>query len=128
MGAGRGMGRGMASGMDAVPAGGAGGARFPSVPADGSEIDALKAEAQNLEAHLQAINARTAQLESGSTERRLVAMVDAEKCTRCGLCVKLCPVGAIMINTITTIDVAKCTGCGECVAECPQGALTLKKA
>ena len=112
--------------MGVVPLAGPAEAGFPAPPGGGSEVDALKAEAQNLGTQLQAINARIAQVGSGGVQRRLVAVVDAGKCTACGLCADVCPVKAISINTIAAIDAAKCTGCGQCVAECPQEALTLK--
>jgi len=50
-----------------------------------------------------------------------------EKCTACGLCVKVCPYNAITLNKelkrISIIEAA-CGGCGTCAAECPFGALT----
>ena len=119
MGGGQGMGAGMGVGPDV--------AGFPSPTAGGSEIDALKTEAQNLEAQLQAINERIGQIPAGSVRHRLIAVVNASKCTGCRLCEKVCPVGAITIEKIAAIDAAKCTGCGQCVAECPSEALTLKK-
>jgi len=125
MGRGMGMGggRGMGPGMGVAPSA----AELPSAPSGAGEVDALRAEAQNLETQLQAINTRIGQLASGRVQRRLLAVVDADKCTACGLCEKVCPPQAITIDKIAVIDAAKCTGCGQCVAECPQDALTLKK-
>jgi predicted Fe-Mo cluster-binding NifX family protein/NAD-dependent dihydropyrimidine dehydrogenase PreA subunit len=125
MGRGMGMGggRGMAPGMGVAP----GVAELPSSPTGAGEVDALRSEAQNLEAQLHAINTRIGQLASSRAQRRLLAIVDADKCTACGLCEKVCPARAITIEKIAVIDAAKCTGCGQCVAECPQDALTLKK-
>jgi len=126
-GGGRGMGRGMGMGGGQGMGVGPDVAGFPLPTAGGSEIDALKTEAQNLEAQLQAINERIGQIPAGSVRHRLIAVVNAMKCTGCRLCEKVCPVGAITIEKIAAIDAAKCTGCGQCVAECPPEALTLKK-
>jgi len=46
------------------------------------------------------------------------------KCTRCGICVKECPAGAISIEPLA-IDTAKCIGCGKCIGECKFGAITV---
>ena len=55
----------------------------------------------------------------------MVAVVDAEKCVDCGLCVDLCPTDAISVNGKAEIDHEKCTGCGACVDECSQDAISL---
>ena len=50
-----------------------------------------------------------------------------EKCTACGLCVKVCPYNALTLDKekkrVTVIEAA-CGGCGTCAAECTFGALT----
>jgi len=53
-----------------------------------------------------------------------VPVLDAEKCTLCGDCVKLCQFKAIslMISTLTLYP-DMCHGCGGCMAICSQGAL-----
>ncbi len=53
------------------------------------------------------------------------AIIDPEKCDRCGNCVKLCLYGALYENGRMTIDPLACTGLGECVALCPQQAISL---
>ena len=51
--------------------------------------------------------------------------VDAELCTRCGLCEKSCPVGAItLVNGLPNID-STCTLCGACVDVCPEDAIAI---
>ena len=61
-----------------------------------------------------------------------------EKCTGCGLCIKSCPFGAIMlvdrdeplgkIKKIAVIDVLKCNFCGACVEACKKyGAIIIEK-
>jgi heterodisulfide reductase subunit A len=61
------------------------------------------------------------------TVEAITPIVFAEKCKACGLCTKVCPYNAIILNKeqkrVTIIEVA-CGGCGTCAAECPFGALT----
>jgi len=57
-------------------------------------------------------------------------LADMDACRGCGLCVALCPYGALEIQKtdkgrkVKVIDVA-CKGCGECAATCYQHALTI---
>ncbi|MBA3065290.1 4Fe-4S binding protein [bacterium] len=49
-----------------------------------------------------------------------------EKCTHCGLCVGLCPTGALYVNIKSRkVDFIgeKCTACGMCVKACPVQAM-----
>ena len=49
-----------------------------------------------------------------------------ENCIACGLCVKSCSHGAIVLDEkVITIFKDKCAGCGECVGACRYNALTL---
>lgn len=55
---------------------------------------------------------------------REIAAVDLATCDRCGLCLPLCPPGAIRLAGPTLVILAgSCTGCRKCVAPCPVGAL-----
>nr|WP_170294245.1 NADH-quinone oxidoreductase subunit NuoF [Heliomicrobium undosum] len=48
--------------------------------------------------------------------------VDGEKCRRCGLCVRFCPVEAIsgeLRKTPFVIDAGRCIACGACAQKCP---------
>ena len=44
-----------------------------------------------------------------------------KKCTKCGICIRNCPVGAIGADYV--IDRKKCIGCGKCVEICPYAAI-----
>jgi electron transfer flavoprotein alpha subunit len=53
------------------------------------------------------------------------AIVDRHKCSLCGVCVDVCPFGAIAVSE-TAIDVSdECTLCGMCVDTCEFEALSL---
>jgi ferredoxin len=50
--------------------------------------------------------------------------VDVERCTGCGACVEICPVGAIaLLDGEALVDQETCTGCLACVDVCPEGAV-----
>jgi heterodisulfide reductase subunit A-like polyferredoxin/coenzyme F420-reducing hydrogenase delta subunit len=53
------------------------------------------------------------------------AVIDPEKCTMCGACVKLCPYGAPYVNGKITIDPISCIGLGGCILRCPEHAISL---
>jgi heterodisulfide reductase subunit A-like polyferredoxin len=56
----------------------------------------------------------------------IVASVDEELCSGCGVCEVLCPYGAIAVNRekgVSAVNEALCKGCGTCCAACPSGAV-----
>jgi len=59
----------------------------------------------------------------------LVAFVDENICSSCGICVEACPYEAREIDSyqrIARVHEALCQGCGACVASCPNSACELK--
>ncbi len=62
----------------------------------------------------------------------LIAVVDADLCSGCRICISLCPYSAIepVVETMAGEEVVHaeinevlCQGCGACVAACPSGAI-----
>jgi uncharacterized Fe-S center protein len=53
--------------------------------------------------------------------------LDARKCTRCGDCVAVCPVGAAHFEdgNYPSYDAELCIGCAQCIAFCPEMALRI---
>ncbi len=49
--------------------------------------------------------------------------IDHDKCTRCGLCVSVCPYFALSLNGMVEVDREACFGCGLCQSRCPVGAI-----
>jgi heterodisulfide reductase subunit A len=55
------------------------------------------------------------------------AIVDKEKCAKCGLCELNCPYDAIKIESDgAEVNEILCRGCGSCLANCPSEAITLR--
>jgi ferredoxin len=48
--------------------------------------------------------------------------VDADRCTRCGLCAKLCPVGCIRMQDLPVWS-DECESCQRCIGYCPAHAI-----
>jgi heterodisulfide reductase subunit A len=56
-----------------------------------------------------------------------VAYIIPEKCDNCGVCIKVCPMGAVeKSSTGLTINPLSCVGCGICVPRCLREAIELK--
>ena len=51
-----------------------------------------------------------------------------KKCSRCGICAKECPVGAIQFDNPSLTDDKKCISCMRCIAVCPQNVRSINKA
>lgn len=62
--------------------------------------------------------------ETGDFPGGKVAIIDESKCTRCGLCERLCRFDAIHDNIVDPIS---CEGCGFCARACPEKAITMEQ-
>jgi len=53
-----------------------------------------------------------------------VVYVDKTRCTGCGLCVDVCPTGAIsVVNSVARVEQNLCRECESCLSACPAGAI-----
>ncbi|MGV8172210.1 MAG: DUF362 domain-containing protein [Candidatus Woesearchaeota archaeon] len=57
----------------------------------------------------------------------LIPEVDKDKCIKCGICAKLCPVQCITLKPYPTFDRKVCIKCYCCHEHCPKGSIFLKR-
>ena len=56
-----------------------------------------------------------------------LAVIDPERCTGCGECLRVCRFGAVLEQEGRySIDPLSCEGCGACMHACPVGAIAMK--
>ncbi len=56
------------------------------------------------------------------------AVLDRERCSGCGVCVRRCQMDALtIVDGKAVLDLDRCIGCGLCVTTCKRGALTLER-
>jgi len=59
-------------------------------------------------------------------KEKQIARVNVALCVGCGICVNVCPVGAVALNGRTAqVNETVCNGCGACVESCPTSAMQL---
>ncbi|MCK4333420.1 FAD-dependent oxidoreductase [candidate division WOR-3 bacterium] len=61
----------------------------------------------------------------------LIAEVDQDICTGCGVCEEVCPYDASVVDPVkkkAKVNEALCEGCGACAAACPSQAVKLRNA
>ena len=64
-----------------------------------------------------------------STKNKKTLKVDPEFCKECGICIAVCPKGALSFynESVVTVDAEKCVACGTCVQICPDYALSFQE-
>lgn len=50
-------------------------------------------------------------------------IINNVKCTKCGICVRVCPYFALSLKDVVEVDTETCFGCGLCQSRCPSKAI-----
>lgn len=112
----------------------------PSVAAgrpDQADREVLAAFGEKLVKHLQGINMdfrRTFRPPGDKIETKILPpdlfapSTRDEACTRCGICVDVCPTGAIPREAPNTTHIQQCLWCQACIKYCPESARHLAHA
>ena len=67
-------------------------------------------------------------IEESVARANYYAVVDADECTGCGICVERCQVKAVVLKEdLAVVACEKCIGCGLCVSGCPVAAVKLER-
>jgi len=91
-----------------------------------------KNSSESVASGLAAVTQSAAMLKKGVAELDpMVAQVNPETCTWCGLCEATCPYAAIAKTEVggrevAEVNAAVCKGCGGCAPVCPQDAIDLR--
>lgn len=90
---------------------------------DATDYQSLKAFADKIKAKTDGNDRSTPYIPGNRPYRKAgeagIIPKPTKKCTKCGLCAKLCPVGAIDKNNPAKVDKKSCISCMRCVSVCP---------
>jgi electron transport complex protein RnfB len=66
--------------------------------------------------------------ENGLEKETQLALIDESLCIGCVICIKACPIDAILgaAKQMHSVLVEECTGCELCIAPCPMDCISMQ--